>query len=177
MLLNASDAAKSGDAKPYAAAKLAAEQVCAALASTAGATSFVTLRIGWCQPGAPPAPAPPAHADSRIGVDRPLCVALGAGANRPETLNPSGTPPQYQTKGAAAGDSPSSANSDELWFKNMWLSNGDFLRYFTAALRPDVGGVGAHLVVNAMSANSGMRWSLAETERALGVTAQDDAHR
>ena len=58
--------------------------------------------------------------------------------------------------------------------KNMWLSNGDFLRYFTAALDAPVP-VGKLLVVNAMSKNTGMRWSITETVAALGVEAQDDS--
>ena len=63
---------------------------------------------------------------------------------------------------------------DEMWFKSMWLSNGDFLRYFTAAL--DVGVArGELLLLNAMSANTGMRWSIAETEAALGVRAVDNS--
>ena len=42
----------------YAAAKLAGEQLCRALAARGGATSFAILRIGWCQPGAYPNPNP-----------------------------------------------------------------------------------------------------------------------
>ena len=69
---------------------------------------------------------------------------------------------------------PPEADVDEMWFKSMWLSNGDFLRYFTAAL--DVGVArGELLLLNAMSANTGMRWSIAETEAALGVRAVDNS--
>ena len=76
--------------------------------------------------------------------------------------------------GAAAAPPPPEADVDEMWFKSMWLSNGDFLRYFTAAL--DVGVArGELLLLNAMSANTGMRWSIAETEAALGVRAVDNS--
>ena len=142
--------AKSGDAVPYAAAKLAGEQLGRTLAAASSTTTFVALRIGWCQPG----------------------------ANLPSTLNPGGCPAEYQTKveggGAAAAPPPPEADVDEMWFKSMWLSNGDFLRYFTAAL--DVGVArGELLLLNAMSANTGMRWSIAETEAALGVRAVDNS--
>jgi len=58
----------------------------------------------------------------------------------------------------------------------MWLSNGDFLRYFEAALTAPVP-AGKPLLVNAMSNNRGMRWSLKETRGALNVEAQDDSRR
>ena len=106
------------------------------------------MRIGWCQPG----------------------------ANLPSTLNPSGSPPEFQNavgKGGA-GSPAADQDIDANWFKNMWLSNGDFLRYFTAALDVRVP-TGELLTLNAMSNNSGMRWSIAETAAALGVKAKDDS--
>ena len=142
--------AKSGDAVAYAAAKLAGEQLARALAARPGsATSFIALRIGWCQPG----------------------------ANLPATLDPSGSPPQFQNK-VGGGAEPTAAPDpkaavDAAWFKNMWLSNADFLRYFTAALDAHVP-PGDLLVLNAMSNNAGMRWSIAETQALLNVKAQDN---
>jgi hypothetical protein len=65
---------------------------------------------------------------------------------------------------------------DEAWFKNMWLSNTFFLQYFVAALTAPVP-CGAPLFVNAMSSNADTRWSLTETEAALGVCAADDSRR
>ena len=102
--------------------------------------------------------------------------AARPGANLPSTLNLGGCPAEYQTKveGGGAAAPPPEADVDEMWFKSMWLSNGDFLRYFTAAL--DVGVArGELLLLNAMSANTGMRWSIAETEAALGVRAVDNS--
>jgi len=148
--------AASGDAIAYSVAKLAGEQLCKSLAATLGAscrTSFFILRIGWCQPG----------------------------ANLPSTLSAAGVPEEYQTKGVdgGAGDGAALAKEDVDgdWFKGMWLSNGDFLRYFEAALQQRPPPAGEVVLVNAMSANSGARWSLKETESALGVAAQDDVRK
>jgi hypothetical protein len=149
LLRDPTDRAKSGDAVAYAAAKLAGEQLARALSECNCTTSFVCMRIGWCQPG----------------------------ENHPSTLNPSGSPPQFQS--SVTGDIRAEAAAatdrelDEKWFKSMWLSNGDFLRYFTAAIGVDVPS-GAPLVLNAMSSNSGMRWSIAESEAVLGVKAMDN---
>jgi nucleoside-diphosphate-sugar epimerase len=148
LLTDPTDRAKSGDAVAYAAAKLAGEQLARALSEASQKTSFISLRIGWCQPG----------------------------ENHPSTLNPSGSPPQFQN--AVGGDSGGVAavteqQLDENWFKNMWLSNNDFLRYFTAAIAVD-SPPGALLVLNAMSNNTGMKWSIAETEAMLGVKATDN---
>lgn len=139
--------AKSGDAVAYAAAKLAGEQLAKALAAAGSRTSFALLRIGWCQPG----------------------------ANRPETLSAAGVPPEYQQDkaGAAGAAAAADVDVDEAWFKGMWLSNRDFLRYFEAALDAPVA-AGSTIHVNAMSGNAGMRWSLEETVAALGVEALDD---
>ena len=118
-----------------------------ALAPTTGsATTWAALRIGWCQPG----------------------------ENLPSTLNPSGSPPQFQTQGVSGkGSAAADQDVDDHWFKSMWLSNRDFLAYFDAAQDAHVT-PGELLVVNCMSNNSGMRWSLKETVAALGVKAKDD---
>ena len=94
----------SGDAKAYAAAKLAGERLAMTLGSIYGdTTSFVVLRIGWCQPG----------------------------ENRPDTLCAAGSPPEFlleaedgnatNNTGMSEGDA-----KDEIWFKQMWLSNRDW---------------------------------------------------
>lgn len=146
-LRNPADAAKSGNAVAYAAAKLAGERLASALAVAHPATTFVVLRIGWCQPG----------------------------ANLPSTLSASGCPAENQTKVAAeaAAVPAPDADVDETWFKSMWLSNGDFVAYFTAAI--DVAVPRGTLLLNAMSNNKGMRWDIGPTQAALGVKAMDDS--
>jgi len=153
-LRDSADLAKSGDAIPYAAAKLSGERLARALAQQPGcATSFFILRIGWCQ----------------------------YGENLPATLSAAGSPACRQNQaeeGAAAAQSKADLEEDVDgdWFKNMWLSNRDFAAYFEAALTAAPPAAGPPLrLLNAMSRNRGSRWSLAETEAALGVRAQDDS--
>ncbi|KAL7535933.1 hypothetical protein ACHAWF_005315 [Thalassiosira exigua] len=161
--LNSALISSSGDAKAYAAAKLAGERLATTLGNLhAETTTFVVLRIGWCQPG----------------------------ENRPETLTAEGSPPEFLAgDGPAEGPTRSEEDrKDELWYKRMWLSNRDFLAYFDAALRMEVPteggarGEGPHrnvrrgfVLVNAMSRNDGAKWGLEETERRLGVKSTDDS--
>lgn len=181
--LNAERVAESGDAVAYAAAKLAGERLAISMGRMHGSTTtFVVLRIGWCQPG----------------------------ENSPATLTAAGSPPEFLSGatasdggGVGGGDGGKSSSSvaeendrqDELWFKRMWLSNPDFLRYFESAIHLDVpteephsGGDGdasdggahrnvrkGYVLVNAMSRNSGAKWNLEETERLLGVVSTDDS--
>ncbi|KAL7500226.1 hypothetical protein ACHAWT_008224 [Skeletonema menzelii] len=161
----------SGDAKAYAASKLAGERLAMTLGSMyGGITSFVVLRIGWCQPG----------------------------ENLPNTLCAAGSPPEFllETEDSNAtnnGGMSEGDAKDEIWFKQMWLSNRDYLRYFEAAIDLDVPTVesdtsASHemqhvhrhvrkgfVLVNAMSANSDAKWNLDETKRLLGVVSQDDS--
>ena len=60
-------------------------------------TSFVVLRIGWCQPG----------------------------ENIPSTLSAAGSPPEFlkSSEGADATEKNAGDQKDEVWFKQMWLSN------------------------------------------------------
>ena len=76
-----------------------------------------------------------------------------------------------------AAGCPAPEDVDGDWFKGMWLSNRDFLAYFDAAICAPPPPAGEAVVVNAMSNNKGMRWSLDETVAALGVVAQDDSRR
>ena len=93
------------------------------------------------------------------------------GDNRPETLSASGVP------GETGPDTPE-AERELAWFRAMWLSNGDFLRAVSAALRADTGAWPTPaIVVNAMSDNAGMAWDIAETRRLIGYAPQDDAAR
>ena len=154
-LRNKADLAASGDAIAYSVAKLAGEQLTRAMAACSASsgcskTTFYTLRIGWCQPG----------------------------ENSPKTLSAAGVPPEFQNEGVEAASKAGEAEDvDGDWFKGMWLSNGDFLRYFEAAIRGPPPPSGSVVLVNAMSNNKGMRWSLEETVAALGVEARDDSRR
>jgi len=160
--------AASGDATAYAAAKLAGERSAACLAAFhSPRTTFVCLRIGWCQPG----------------------------ENSPSTLSAAGSPPEFQTDtGADEEDKLGDDTVDEMWFRGMWLSNRDFLSYFESALAVDVplewkdqsaqerGNPHRHrkrgfLLLNAMSKNSGAKWALDETETHLGIVSQDDSFK
>jgi len=60
------------------------------------------------------------------------------------------------------------------WFRNMWLSDRDYLHLMECCLTaqlPD-----PFLVVNGMSANTGMRWDLTVARTILGYSPQDDVH-
>lgn len=153
----------SGDAMGYAAAKLAGERLAMTLASMYGdTTTFMVFRIGWCQPG----------------------------RNLPRTLSAAGSPPEFLL-GDAVEEESEGDKKDELWFKRMWLSNRDFLSYFEKALELEVptsesveGSVNVHrhvrkgfVLLNAMSANSGAKWNLEETEKWLGVVSNDDSFK
>jgi hypothetical protein len=201
---NTNDIVTSGDGKAYAAAKLAGERYARTLGNLYGnVTTFVVLRVGWCQPG----------------------------ENIPATLTAAGSPPEYllqekkkrddddndhesdvddgcRKQGAAKEDVEQSSNSnntatidddaaankDELWYKQMWLSNRDFLAYFTAAMDVNVPtsiATSEHpgvvhqqhnnnvqkgfLLLNAMSRNCNAKWNLDDTEKWLGVVSIDDS--
>jgi hypothetical protein len=170
----------SGDGKAYAAAKLAGERLAMTLGNLyADTTTFVVLRIGWCQPG----------------------------ENLPSTLSAAGSPPEFlldanteNGRGNISKEADAEAvlaaeneKKDESWYKRMWLSNRDFLHYFEAAIHLDIprndekdggsstcGGVHRNVrrgfvLVNAMSRNSGAKWNLNETEKWLGVVSTDDS--
>lgn len=127
------------DSTAYASAKLMGERLIAAVARRDGLTG-VSLRIGWCQPG----------------------------ANHPSTLNLSGLPGEEFT---LASDEE---RRDLLWFQRMWLSNGDFVRAVTAALRAEADDWPAPaIVVNAVSDNGRTPWDLAEGARLIGYEPED----
>ena len=187
MPLNTKLLETSGDGKAYAAAKLAGERLAMALGNLyADTTTFVVLRIGWCQPG----------------------------ENLPSTLSAAGSPPEFlldanddtenddgnKEEDAVAAVAADNDKKDELWYKRMWLSNRDFLQYFDAAIHLNVptkeervgGGSNGDdhnlhhgdvhrnvrrgfVLVNAMSRNSGAKWNLDETEKWLGVVSNDDS--
>lgn len=133
----------------YATAKFAGERICRALAErTDGKTTFVGVRIGWCQPG----------------------------ENRPETLSASGSPTLALGE-APPGLDPADFERSSRWFREMWLSNRDFVQIFERAIRVDASDwPQPFLLVNAMSNNRGMKWSLAEARRWLGYDPQDNVY-
>ncbi len=137
------------DSTPYATAKLMGERVCKAAAALAqGGTTFACIRIGWCQPG----------------------------ENQPNTLSAAGTPTQTSAFPATV-DAAAYARADR-WFKEMWLSNRDFLQLFEKAIMTDAGQwPGGYILVNGMSNNRSMKWSLAETQRWLNYRPLDDVYQ
>lgn len=159
--LNPKTLSVSGDAMGYASAKLAGERLAMTLANMySNTTSFVVLRIGWCQPG----------------------------ENKPSTLSAAGSPPEFlkSSEDASAIEQSAGDQNDQVWFKQMWLSNRDFLSYFEKALTINVpsedvecevhGNIRKGFVLlNAMSNNSGAKWNLEETRKWLGVDSKDDS--
>lgn len=138
----------SMDSTPYASAKYAGERTYRALAlmdQGAGDTEFVNVRIGWCN----------------------------FGDNRPSSLTATGAP-------GVSGAGGTDAHEAELeradrWFKEMWLSNRDFVRLFEcAALASSANWPGPVICVNGMSRNRDMKWSLEEARRLLGYEPVDD---
>jgi uronate dehydrogenase len=61
------------------------------------------------------------------------------------------------------------------WFRLMWLSNHDYCQLMERCLRADL--PTPFVVVNGMSANTGMRWDIEPTRRLLGYAPQDDVTR
>ncbi len=138
------------DATAYSTTKMVGERICRSLgARSGGSTSFVSVRIGWCQPG----------------------------ENRPGTLNATGEP-GTESGGAESHPDAEGYQRAQRWFRLMWLSNRDFVHLFERAVNADASGWPAPaIVVNGMSANSGMAWSLEETRRCLGYQPVDDVTR
>jgi len=91
-LNDANAALRAGDAVAYAAAKLAAERLLAALAHVRPRTCFLALRVGWCQPG----------------------------INSPRTIGASGVPPQFENIGTASVDDDSGDDAwfRGMWLSN-----------------------------------------------------------
>jgi nucleoside-diphosphate-sugar epimerase len=134
------------DSTPYATAKLYGERVCKEAAARA------------------------------LGRTTFACVRIGwcqPGENLPTTLSAAGTPTQ-QRGNEPATDTLARA---EQWFREMWLSNRDFTHIFERALVAD--GTKWHdgfVLVNGMSNNRGMKWSLTEARQQLGYNPKDDVY-
>jgi nucleoside-diphosphate-sugar epimerase len=91
------------------------------------------------------------------------------GDNRPETIT---------ANGIAGEDAPTDypgSTRDLRWFRDMWLSNRDYCAVMQQALIADpIGWPSPGIVVNGMSANSGMSWDVEETRRLIGYVPRDD---
>jgi NAD+ dependent glucose-6-phosphate dehydrogenase len=61
------------------------------------------------------------------------------------------------------------------WARSMWLSNGDLVRLFEAAVEADLDDRD-FVVVNGMSNNRGTRWDLDDAAELLGFDPEDDAY-
>jgi nucleoside-diphosphate-sugar epimerase len=132
------------NATPYAAPKLAGERMGRTLARRSeGRCTVVCLRIGWVQ----------------------------VGANLPETLSAAGTPSMKPVRGAEADPEVTRA---ARWFRELWLSNRDYERLMDRALEADgTSWPEGFVIVNAMSRNRGLRWSLEEARRWLQWEPED----
>ena len=90
------------------------------------------------------------------------------GDNLPSTLNATGVPGEPVPEGDVE------AARAYRWFRGMWLSNGDMVRIVERACLADASSWPAPaVVVNAMSANEGMVWTLDDARRYLGYVPQD----
>lgn len=140
--------AVSMDSTPYAAAKFAGERLYRALAHAdkgKGDTEFVNVRIGWCN----------------------------FGDNHPSSLTATGGPEVEWAK--IAPSEREYMQRAERWFKEMWLSNRDFVGVFERALLANSDQWPEPIVcVNGMSRNQEMKWNLEETSSLLGYEPQDD---
>ncbi len=95
------------------------------------------------------------------------------GENRPRAINATG----IAANGDAAERDPL-LDRDLRWFRNMWLSNRDYLHLMERALlAPAKHWPAPGIVVNGMSANTGMAWDIATTGALLGYAPQDDIWR
>ena len=105
------------------------------------------------------------------------CVRIGwcqPGDNLPATLSAAGTPTQ---SGGASTTGDAAYQRADRWFKEMWLSNRDFLQLFTSAIVTNGSGWPAgYILVNGMSANQGMKWNLDATRHWLGYQPQDNVY-
>jgi nucleoside-diphosphate-sugar epimerase len=63
----------------------------------------------------------------------------------------------------------------EAWFRQMWLSDRDFVRLMLGCL--SALGLPPFAVVNGMSDNTGSRWDLTATRQLLGYEPLDDVSR
>ena len=90
------------------------------------------------------------------------------GENDPRTITLGGLP------GIAPSVTSEAERRELRWFQRMWLSNADFVRAVTAALRADATGWPAPaVVVNAVSGNHGTPWDLTTAASLIGYAPGD----
>ena len=113
-----------------------------------------------------------AKAELSEGKMTAVSVRIGwcqRGDNHPRTINASGI------SLSVTADAHDETNSDLTWFRNMWLSDRDFGQLMLRALTADASNWNAAgIVVNAMSANTGMLWDIETTRQMIGYVPQDD---
>ena len=138
---------KEIDSTGYATVKLAGERTCRAVSEASnGRITSVSVRIGWCQPG----------------------------ENHPSTLSAAGS---ITIERAEEEAKDTSLERTDRWFQEMWLSNADFSQVIEKSLTASaISWPGPSIIVNGMSRNSGMVWSLEEGENWLGYIPVDDVY-
>lgn len=136
------------DATPYASSKVMGERFSLMLAAQSGGT-LTSLSL-------------------RVGWVLP-------DDNNPADISISGSPNEMNsTKIALDSDSARSLR----WFKDMWLSNGDFERLVLSSLMaPSSHWSAPGIIVNGTSANTGSVWSLEAGARDIVYLPEDDAYR
>jgi nucleoside-diphosphate-sugar epimerase len=96
------------------------------------------------------------------------------GDNAPRDITYSGSP--ASTSDMASLDA--NAWRALRWFRSMWLSNRDLAQLFTAAVTaPDDAWPARSIIVNGVSDNRDMAWSLERARECLGYAPQDDVYR
>lgn len=113
-----------------------------------------------------------ARARESHGTVSGIAIRIGwcqGGANRPETINSSGKP------GQPVGQPEAEMKRDFRWFRNMWLSNADFERLFTAALTCSTANwPGPGIIIPGVSNNRSTAWALDEAKAWTGYAPEDD---
>lgn len=95
------------------------------------------------------------------------------GKNDPSEISVSGSPTGQGATQAAGAEEAKTLR----WFRNMWLSNGDFDRLLTASLRADSAQWPTPgIVINGVSNNTGSDWNLEAGRSYLGYHPQDDLY-
>eukprot|EP00039_Didymoeca_costata_P020415 m.341192 g.341192 ORF g.341192 m.341192 type:complete len:337 (+) comp19892_c0_seq1:85-1095(+) len=146
------------DSTGYASAKLAGEAIAESYASLDScSTQFFSVRVGWCQPG----------------------------ENTTSTMSITGTPSieiedeeNFEVDPELKGNSLYDPDMILDWYRNMWLSNRDFVQLMSKAIsEPLPKGSPKHIILHGMSGNTGMRWHLDDVRQLLGYEPQDDANK